>query len=53
MKKSFKVELAFDKMRIDRWFKQNIKKIPQSLIEKILRKGKIKLTILKLKVHTK
>ena len=30
-------------MRIDRWIKNIIKKIPQSLIEKNLRKGKIKL----------
>ena len=30
-------------MRIDRWIKNIIKKIPQSLIEKNLRKGKIKI----------
>ena len=29
-------------LRIDKWIKSKIKKIPQSLIEKDLRKGKIK-----------
>jgi len=43
MKKSYSVEKAFNGMRIDRWIKNIIKKIPQSLIEKNLRKGKIKL----------
>ena len=36
-------------MRIDRWIKNFIKKIPQSLIEKNLRKGKIKLNGKKVK----
>ena len=43
MKKSYSVEKAFSGMRIDRWIRNIIKKIPQSLIEKNLRKGKIKL----------
>ena len=29
-------------LRIDRWIRNNISKIPQSLIEKDLRNGKIK-----------
>ena len=29
-------------LRIDKWIKINLKKIPQSLIEKDLRNGKIK-----------
>ena len=29
-------------LRIDRWIKKNLSKIPQSLIEKDLRNGKIK-----------
>ena len=36
-------------MRIDRWIRNIIKKIPQSLIEKNLRKGKIKLNGKKIK----
>ena len=30
-------------MRLDRWIKNNIGKYPQSLLEKSIRKGKIKL----------
>ncbi len=36
-------------LRIDKWFKLNIKKIPQSLVEKLLRNGKIKVNNLKVK----
>ena len=36
-------------MRLDRWIRNIIKKIPQSLIEKNLRKGKIKLNGKKVK----
>ena len=43
MKKTYNVEKTFNDMRIDRWIRNNVKKIPQSLIEKNLRKGKIKL----------
>ena len=43
MKKSYSVEKTFSGMRLDRWIRNIIKKIPQSLIEKNLRKGKIKL----------
>mgnify|MGYP002054628229 CR=1 FL=1 len=43
-------------MRVDRWIRYNIGKIPQSLIEKNLRSGKIKLNKKKVKssqkVHT-
>tara|TARA_B100001741_G_scaffold301969_1_gene290652 strand:- start:316 stop:1230 length:915 start_codon:yes stop_codon:yes gene_type:complete len=49
MKKSYSVEKTFNGMRIDRWIKNFIKKIPQSLIEKNLRKGKIKLNGKKVK----
>ena len=38
----FKVKPDHDNIRIDRWFKINISKIPQSLIQKFLRLGKIK-----------
>ena len=30
-------------MRLDRWFKKNISNAPQSLIEKNIRKGNIKI----------
>ena len=43
MKKNFIVEVEFNDMRIDRWIRNNFGKIPQSLIEKNLRHGKIKL----------
>ena len=49
MKKSYIVESTFNDMRIDRWIKQKIKKIPQSLIEKSLRNGKVKLNNKKIK----
>ena len=36
-------------VRIDKWIKNNLSKIPQSLIEKDLRKGKIKINKHKVK----
>ena len=42
MKKSYLVDSNNNLMRLDRWIKNNLGKIPQSLIEKNLRKGKIK-----------
>ncbi len=49
MKKTYKVESLSTDMRIDRWIKNNIAKIPQSLIEKNLRNGKIKVNNKKVK----
>ena len=49
MKKTYNVEKTFSGMRIDRWIRNSIKKIPQSLIEKNLRKGKIKINGKKVK----
>ena len=43
MKKTYVVDLMFNNMRIDRWIRKNIEQIPQSLIEKSLRTGKIKI----------
>ena len=43
MKKSYIVGSIYNNMRIDRWIRNNIEKIPQSLIEKNLRNGKIKI----------
>jgi len=43
MKKSFIVKKDFINTRIDRWFRKNIFDVPQSLIEKNIRKGNIKI----------
>ena len=43
MKKVFSVKKDFIDTRFDRWFRRNISNVPQSLIEKSLRKGKIKI----------
>ena len=49
MKKSYIVDSTCNEMRIDRWIRHYISKIPQALIEKILRTGKIKLNRRKIK----
>ena len=49
MKKSYIVDSTCNEMRIDRWIRHSIGKIPQSLIEKNLRAGKIKLNKKKIK----
>ena len=49
MIKSFIVDTTCNDMRIDRWFRNNVGKIPQSLIEKSLRSGKIKINNRKVK----
>ena len=49
MIKSFTVDSTFNKMRLDRFLRNKIGKIPQSLIEKNLRAGKIKLNKKKIK----
>jgi len=49
MKKTYHVEKSYDNSRIDRWVRNNFKKIPQSLLEKNLRKGKIKVNRKKVK----
>jgi len=53
MKKSFNVDLTFNDMRIDRWIRNNLGNIPQGLIEKSLRSGKIKLNNKKIKSSQK
>ena len=53
MNKSFIVDSSSIDMRIDRWIKNTIGKVPQSLIEKSLRNGKIKLNKKKVKSSTK
>ncbi len=49
MKKSYIVDSTFNHMRIDRWIRNFLGKVPQGLIEKNLRTGKIKLNKKKIK----
>ena len=49
MKKTFHVEKSFENSRLDRWVRNNYQKIPQSLLEKTLRAGKIKVNRKKVK----
>jgi 23S rRNA pseudouridine955/2504/2580 synthase len=53
MKKSYIVDSTCNDMRIDRWIRHSIGKIPQGLIEKNLRNGKIKLNKKKVKSSQK
>ena len=43
MPKLYTVDDDYNDSRLDRWFKNNIINLPQSLLEKILRQNKIKL----------
>jgi len=49
MKKTFNVDSTYNNMRIDRWIRNNLGNLPQGLIEKNLRNGKIKLNKKKIK----
>ena len=42
MKKIFVIDGDYSGSRLDRWFKKKVCNVPQSLIEKNIRKGKIK-----------
>ncbi len=53
MKKSYIVDSTCNKMRVDRWIRFKFGKIPQGLIEKYLRSGKIKLNKKKIKSSQK
>ena len=53
MKKTINVEKTFNDMRIDRLIRNQIGNLPQGLIEKNLRNGKIKLNKKKVKSSTK
>jgi 23S rRNA pseudouridine955/2504/2580 synthase len=53
MKKSFTVDSTCNEMRLDRWVRLKIGKIPQGLIEKYLRSGKIKINKKKIKSSQK
>ena len=43
MKKSYIVDSTYNDMRVDRWIRNSVGEIPQGLIEKNLRSGKIKI----------
>ena len=47
MKKSYIVDNTYNDVRLDKWIKKNISDIPQSLIEKNIRKGNIKINNIK------
>ena len=49
MKKIYTIKIDYVETRLDRWFRKNISQVPQSLIEKNLRKGKIKVNYKKVK----
>ena len=49
MPKKYTVEKNYHETRFDRWFRSNVIDIPQSLIEKIIRKNKIKVNKKKIK----
>ena len=51
MKSKFIVKRDYHNTRFDRWFKHNVSDLPQSLIEKLIRKNKIKVN--KKKTKTK
>ena len=51
MKKLLNVDKTFNGMRIDRFLRNYFGQIPQSLIEKNLRNGRIKLNKKKVKVQ--
>ena len=53
MKKLINVDKTYEDMRIDRFLRNQLGQIPQSLIEKNLRNGKIKLNKKKIKSSTK
>ena len=53
MKKSYTVDSTCNDMRIDRWVRLKVGKIPQGLIEKYLRSGKIKINNKKVKSSAK
>ena len=53
MKKSINVDSTFNDMRIDRWIRNNLGNYPQSLIEKSLKNGKVKINNKKVKSSQK
>ena len=53
MNKPYIVDQSYEGIRIDKWIRNNLGNVPQGLIEKSLRAGKIKLNKKKAKSSTK
>jgi len=53
MNKPYTVDASYEGIRIDKWIRNNLGNVPQGLIEKSLRAGKIKLNRKKTKSSTK
>ncbi len=53
MNKTYIVDATYEGIRIDKWIRNKLGKVPQALIEKNLRIGKIKLNKKKIKSSTK
>ena len=53
MNKTYIVDSTYEGIRLDKWIRNNLGKVPQALIEKSLRIGKIKLNKKKTKSSTK
>ena len=53
MNKTYIVDSTYEGIRLDKWIRNNLGKVPQALIEKSLRIGKIKLNKKKIKSSTK
>ena len=53
MKNSYSVNSVYNDMRLDRWIRNNLGRIPQALIEKNLRKGLIKVNKKKVSIIKK
>ena len=53
MNKPYIVDASYEGIRIDKWIRNNLGNVPQGLIEKSLRAGKIKLNRKKIKSSTK
>ena len=51
MNRSYIIKPIHANMRLDRWIRNNIGKYPQSLLEKSIRRGKIKLNKKKQTLH--
>ena len=49
MNKIFSISNDFVNSRLDRWFRRNVSDVPQSLIEKNIRRGNIKVNNMKKK----
>ena len=53
MNKTYIVDSTYEGIRIDKWIRNKLGKVPQGLIEKSLRAGKIKLNKKKIKSSVK